>query len=120
MALKFMDELVLKRIDALLNHIDLVINDTQGLSVKDLKINDLLVRATSFSVAQIGELMVQLEKCLSPIYKDLPWKLARGMRNMLVHDYGHADLESLDKTIKEDLPVLKEQFLKIKTLEENS
>ena len=109
-----MDELVLLRINAVLKHIDLVLNDTKGISIKDLNRDDLLVRATSFSIAQIGEMMIQLEKKLSSKYKDLPWTMARGMRNMLVHDYGHVDLDSLAKTIYDDLPILKNDFTRIR------
>ena len=92
----------------------MVLNDTKGLSIEDLNTKDILVRATAFSIAQIGEMMVQIEKKLSGTYKDLPWTMARGMRIMLVHDYGKVDLESLAKTINEDLPVLREKFIKMK------
>ena len=58
--------------------------------------------------------MVQLEKALSEQYSDLPWGDARKMRNVIVHDYGGADIEQINQTIHDDLPKLKEAFLKIR------
>ena len=108
-----MDEIVFYRIDSLLEHIDLVLNDTEGISMEELAKSSLLLRATCFSIAQIGERMVQLEKTLSKKYPDLPWLDARGMRNIIVHDYGKADVEQVFKTIHNDLPGLKSRFLSI-------
>ncbi|MBQ7250207.1 MAG: DUF86 domain-containing protein [Bacilli bacterium] len=36
--------------------------------------------------------MNQLEKSLQAAYPSLPWVGARRMRNVIVHDYGHADV----------------------------
>ena len=109
-----MDKLLIYRIDSLLEHIDLVLNDTNGLSVNDLKKSSLLLRATCFSISQIGEMMNQLEKTLGGQYPNLPWSDARSMRNLIIHDYGKADFEQIYSTIHNDLPKLKESFLVIK------
>lgn len=107
-------ELLIYRIDSLLEHIDLVFNDTKGLSVSDIEKSNLLLRATCFSVAQIGEMMNQLEKELSPKYDQLPWIDARKMRNIIVHDYVGTDVEQVYSTIQYDLPSLKAAFLAIR------
>ena len=59
-------ELLVSRIDSLSEHIDLVLNDTEGLTVHQLDESSLLLRATCFSIAQIGEIMNQLEKHYQP------------------------------------------------------
>ena len=107
-------ELLIWRVESLLEHIDLVLNDTDGLTVEEFENNNLLLRATCFSVAQIGEMMNQLEKELSSKYKDLPWVEARKMRNVIVHDYAGTDVEQVYSTIRNDLPNLKNAFLVIK------
>lgn len=109
-----MDKLIVDRIDLLLEHIDLVVSDTNGLSIEQIQHNNTLLRATCFSVAQIGEMMIQMEKKLADIYPDLPWNRARGMRNIIVHDYGGTDLKMVYSVIHNDLPELKIDFLKIK------
>lgn len=107
-------ELVISRIDSLLEHIDLVLNDTEGLTLQQLEESSMLLRATCFSVMQIGEIMNQLEKTLSIKYDQLPWVYARGMRNIIVHDYSGTDVEQVYKTIHDDLPSLKNDFIAIK------
>lgn len=110
-----MDKLILDRIDLLLDHIDLVFYDTDGLSIEEIEQNSILLRATCFSVSQIGEMMIQLEKKLSSLYPELPWSRARGMRNIIVHDYGGTDIKMVYSVINNDLPGLKIDFTKIKS-----
>ena len=102
------------RIDSLLEHIDLVLSDTNGLSASEIEESNLLLRATCFSIAQIGEMMNQLEKELSLKYDHLPWTGARKMRNVIVHDYVGTDVEQILSTIHNDLPCLKVAFATIK------
>ena len=113
--LKYMDKKVTLRINSILRHIDNVLRDTNGLTIDGLEKSDLLLRATCFSIAQIGEMMNQLEKSLHDKYNKLPWTEARNMRNFLVHDYGNVDAEQVYTTIHNDLPDLKASFLAIKT-----
>lgn len=115
MVLKSMDKnLLIYRIDSLLEHIDLVLEDTKGLTASQIKDSSLLVRATCFSISQIGEIMNHLEKDLSSRYKSIPWVGARRMRNVIVHDYGSADILQIYSTICDDLPTLKLSFIEIK------
>ena len=107
-------ELLIYRIDSLLEHIGLVLSDTNGLSATDIEKSNLLLRATCFSVAQIGEMMNQLEKELSIKYDLLPWVDARKMRNIIVHDYVGTDVEQVYSTVQYDLPSLKVAFLAIR------
>ena len=107
-------ESLIYRIDSLLEHIDLILNDTDGLSVDEIEKSNLLLRATCFSIAQIGEMMNQLEALLSQKYDQLPWKAARNMRNIIIHDYGKTDAAQVYLVIHKDLPNLKKAFLNIK------
>ena len=109
-----MDDKTLLRVDSLLKHIDKVLNDVDGLTIKELQSHDLLLRATCFSVAQIGEMMNQLEEVLSDRYWNLPWVPARRMRNVIVHDYSGTDVEQVYSTIRNDLPDLKKAFLVVR------
>lgn len=108
-----MDDKTVLRVGQVLKHIDQVLDDTNGMTLEELRRSDLLLRATCFSVAQIGETMNQLEKSLGSKYWNLPWVGARRMRNVIVHDYGSADVEQIYSTIHEDLPSLRTAFLAI-------
>ena len=109
-----MDNKVLMRVDSLLRHIDFVLKDTEGVDVSSLGEFDVLFRATCFSISQIGEQMVQLEKKIGKDYPQIPWIYARTMRNFIVHDYDRVDPKQVQSTITLDLPLLKESFLLVK------
>jgi len=47
-------------------------------------------------------------------YPGIPWKEIVGMRDILIHEYFWIDLELTWETIKEDIPRLKKEILKIK------
>jgi uncharacterized protein with HEPN domain len=42
--------------------------------------------------------------------ENIPWRMMKGIRNVLVHEYFGVDLEIIWKTIKHDLPALKKQL----------
>ena len=60
---------------------------------------------------QIGEAHSQFGNNLTEDFReatagDIPWKQIRGLRNVVAHEYGNIDEESLWETITEDIPVL--------------
>lgn len=107
---KYMDEKILIKINSILEHINQVLEDTKGVSLEELRKSNSLLRTTCFSVAQIGEMMNQLEKALAEKYWNLPWMSARKMRNIVVHDYCGTDVEQVYFIIHNDLPFLKTSF----------
>ena len=111
---KYMDDKALIRIDSLLRHIDMVLSDIKDVSLDGFESNDLLFRATCFSITQIGEQMIRLQEKIGQKYPKIPWAVARKMRNFIVHDYDNVIPEIVYSTAKEDLPSLKESFLLIK------
>lgn len=109
-----MDKKIPLRINTLLELIDEVLNDTKEIELKDLEETSILLRATCFSITQIGEQMNKLERLLADQYPDLPWRSAKRARNFLVHEYERIDVEIVYTIIKEDLPALKQSLQKIK------
>lgn len=66
----------------------------------------------------IGEAINQLEKSLADASKSLktlgiPFEEIIEMRNILIHEYFAVDLELIWSTVKEDLPNLKKQIVKL-------
>lgn len=54
MVSKYMDEKILMRIYSILEHINQILEDTKSVSLEELCKSNLLLRATCFSIAQIG------------------------------------------------------------------
>ena len=71
-----------------------------------------IFRACSMSLQYITENYTKIRNIATEAfftsYKKVPWKSVFGMRNFLVHDYADVDDEAVFRTIREDLPVLKE------------
>ena len=106
------DELI--RVEFLLKQIALIEKDLNNKKFEEFQKSDLLVRATSFSLMQIGEQMNKLEKIFRDRYPTLPWSDARDMRNIIVHVYSKIDALQVYDTAKKDLNELKEAFNNIK------
>jgi uncharacterized protein with HEPN domain len=68
----------------------------------------------------IGEATKNLSKELRTKHRGVPWRDISGMRDKLIHRYFSVDLELVWVTIKNKLPELKNQILKIlKEIEES-
>ena len=101
----------LSRIDFLLKHIDLVINDVKGKTLEEFASSSLQVRATAFSLVQIGEQMSKLEKEFGTVYPEMPWFEAIRFRNLIVHVYHIVDADQIYKTAIEEMEGLKNHVL---------
>ena len=105
---------IISRVDFLLKHINLIKNDLNGKDCDEFGKSDLLVRATAFSLAQIGEQMNKLATYLQKDYPQVPWSKAIGMRNIIVHVYNNVDAQQIYSTATKNLGELEQLFLKIK------
>ena len=54
----------------------------------------------------IGEATRHVPSSVRQATAEVPWKLMEGMRHVLVHDYDTVKLDTIWKTIMEDLPPL--------------
>lgn len=54
----------------------------------------------------IGEVASRLSPETQALFPELPFRSMRGMRNIIVHDYGEVDLDQVWKTATDDLPNL--------------
>ena len=103
------------RIDLLIRHIDIIKNDIKNFKYEEFSNSDLLVRATCFSLVQIGEQMNKLEENYKELYPNIPWTAARKMRNLIVHVYSKVDAAQTWQTATKDLDELKTMFNEVKS-----
>ncbi len=52
----------------------------------------------------LGEAASKISEDLKKAHPDIPWRIATGLRNILIHDYVKVDYSELWKTAKEDIP----------------
>lgn len=90
--------------------IEFIIKDlSYGDYLDDWIKQDAIVR----NIEVIGEAIRNVEDELKELYPKVAWKEARGMRNILIHEYFRIEYEEVWRTLNEDLPNLKFQIITI-------
>ncbi len=93
---------------------------TCDINKNDFKFNDEKQNAVIRQFEIIGEAAKNIPAKFRKSYSNIPWSDIRGMRNKLIHEYFGVDLNSVWKTTKDDLPVLKNQIAEIlKSMDDN-
>jgi len=100
------------RIDDIIEAIDKIERYTSGIDFDEWQQDEKTVDAVIRNIEVIGEASSHLPIEIQEQYKDVPWRMMKGIRNIVAHEYFGIDLEIVWKTVKEDLPVLKELLLK--------
>ncbi len=73
----------------------------------DLKADKMYQKAIVMSLINIGELSKSFTEDYLAATSQIPWKAIRGFRNIASHQYEIIDFDDVQKTIKEDIPILK-------------
>lgn len=69
--------------------------------------------ATIFNISQIGELVRNITDETINKYGNIEWKMIKGLRNRIIHDYVGINLSNIWYVIKNDLPMLKVDLMQI-------
>ena len=93
-------------VDKILTDLKFVIDHTQGKTQQQIEGDDLLVDSIMFRVIQIAENSMKLDEELKKKNSHIPWRAIRGMRNMIVHNYGAVDLAIVYDTVANSIPEL--------------
>ena len=100
------------RIDDIIEAIDKIERYTRGIDFDEWQQDEKTADAVIRNIEVIGEASSHLPIEIQEQYKDIPWSMMKGIRNIVAHEYFGIDLEIIWKTVKEDLPVLKELLRK--------
>lgn len=76
----------------------------------DFMQNSMIQDAAIRNLEIIGEAAKCLSKEFKSSYSEVPWRQISGLRDVLTHDYGRADLAEVWQIIEQNLPKLKEQI----------
>jgi uncharacterized protein with HEPN domain len=80
---------------------------------KEFDSNELLRLSLTHLLQVIGEAARRISPEFRSIYPTIPWKAIVGMRSKVVHDYLDVDEDVVWSTVKNDLPFIVSELLKI-------
>lgn len=99
------------RIEHMLSAIDNVEEFTKDITKDDFVNSKIIFYAVVKNIEIVGEATYMLTNEFKISHQSIPWQVIEKMRHVLVHGYYTISPEKVWETIKNDLPVLKEQLL---------
>ena len=104
------DKVILKKILAWIDETREIFPD---VSREEFLVDELLKRAMSMSVIQVGELVKSLSAEIRLENSHVPWKDIAGFRDIAAHKYETLSFGKMYITITKEFPELKSQIEKI-------
>ena len=91
-----------------------IMNTIDGISYEEFLTNLDYQDITMFNLIQISENVKNISSEYKEKNSEVPWFDIYGLRNRIVHDYGNVVLDTIYKTITDDIPDLYKKFFKKK------
>lgn len=101
------------RIRHILDAIAKISQYTKGMTDQQFANDDRTVDAVIRNFQVIGEATRHIPDDVRRANADVPWRLMEGMRHVLVHDYESVKVDTIWKTVVEDLPPLVDPLRRI-------
>ena len=92
--------------------IDRVARYTKDKSFNDLLDDDMMYYAVVKNIEMMGEAANMLTLDFQSSHPDTPWKLVKGMRNYIVHEYFQIDNVVVWEVVTKELEPLRKQISK--------
>ncbi len=106
------DDLVF--IEHILESVEAIKKFSENLDEEELHSNRLKQSAIVREIEIIGEASKNISKEFKEKYNEICWKDIVGTRDMMIHQYFGVNLKIVWDIITKDIPILKNQILKIK------
>ena len=103
-------------LEDILDSIEYIEHYSKDIDLPEIKNNQMIQDAIIRRFEIIGEAVGKLPENIKTSKPEISWQDIKDMRNKLIHDYGHVDLELVWAVIENHLPTLK---IKIQELLDN-
>jgi len=97
----------------ILDSIEKIEDFTKDCSLEKFIESDIIQNATIRMIEIIGEAVKNIPENFKTKHPEAPWREIAGTRDKLIHEYFGVDLKLTYKIVKENIPELKENILKI-------
>ena len=104
-----------ERLEHILASINRVERYVTGKTFDDLIADDMMYYAVVKNIEMMGEAANMLTLDFQSSHPDTPWKLVKGMRNYIVHEYFQIDSTVVWDVVSNNLPELREQVIRYLT-----
>jgi len=101
-----------ERLEHMKTAIDRILRYTSGKSYEDLVSDDMMYYAVVKNIEIIGEAANMLTQSFQQSHPETPWKMVKGMRNYIVHEYFQIDDIVVWDVVKNNIPELREQIVR--------
>jgi uncharacterized protein with HEPN domain len=102
-------------LDHIIESINAINGYVENLSKEEFLKSPIRQDAVCRRLEIIGEASNKLNSEFTEKHPHIHWYKIRGMRNLLIHEYFHVDLDQVWNTVKISIPELKSQILEILT-----
>ena len=99
-----------ERLEHMLMAIDRILRYTKGKAFQDLVDDDMMYYAVVKNIEIIGEAANMLTIDFQASHPETPWKMVKGMRNYIVHEYFQIDNVVVWDVVTNELATLREQI----------
>ena len=104
------DRVILQKI---LDETNMVTNLIDGYDCDTFSNDEKTKRAVCMTLINIGEMVKLLSDKLKQSNRSIPWRSIAGLRDITAHSYMTLHMEDIWETVREDVPVLREQITKM-------
>ncbi|MDR3052330.1 MAG: DUF86 domain-containing protein [Coriobacteriales bacterium] len=94
-------------IDKIIAETDVLSNIVEDISLDKFLDDEIVKRAASMTLINIGELVKSLSDEVRLANKNIPWRLIAGFRDIAAHKYQTLNMTDVWHTITDDVPVFK-------------
>lgn len=101
-----------ERLQHIIAAIDRVQKYTQGKTHDDLVADDMMYYAVVKNIEMMGEAANMLTREFIDSHPETPWKMVRGMRNYIVHEYFQIDDAVVWDVVSNNMPELRKEVIK--------
>ena len=101
-----------ERLEHILAAIDRVARYTKDKTFDDLLADDMMYYAVVKNIEMMGEAANMLTSEFQESHPETPWKMVKGMRNYIVHEYFQIDNVVVWDVVSNELSTLREQIVR--------
>ena len=99
-----------ERLEHILAAINRVVRYTKDKTYEDLLTDDMMYYAVVKNIEMMGEAANMLTAEFKAAHPETPWKMVKGMRNYIVHEYFQIDNQVVWDVVTNELPTLHQQI----------